>query len=146
MRTSGRRGWRFGAALAVALMFSPALARAQGQPYDPSIFTAHAWSQIVPNYGYLNACQTGYRAFVFTDDGYFVFDRRVHGSWRETARGTLLLLTRSGFTRSQALELLFDGKNTLTPNVPTNTEAQPVNPPNGIFAFRRYDRFQLCPP
>ncbi|HUK57686.1 MAG TPA: hypothetical protein VLV50_00540 [Stellaceae bacterium] len=111
-----------------------------------SVLTQHKWSQIVPNYAYLDGCVTGYRAFVFTADGYFIFNGNVHGSWRLTNNNLVRLQTRSNGTRpGQILQLRFESDNTLSPIVATNTlSTKPPNPANGTFDFRRYDLFQEC--
>jgi hypothetical protein len=85
-----------------------------------STFTQHAWAQIRPNYAYLNGCVTGYRAFVFSDDGYFVFNRNIRGWWRITSQGNLILVNRGG----QHVTLFYDKHVSLTPIV-TNTGAAP---------------------
>jgi hypothetical protein len=89
---------------------------AAGQPVTgdvhPDRFTSRYWSQSRPDRDYLNGCVTGYRAFQFSDTGYFVFDRRVRGSWRIDPLNNLVLRLRDG-TR---LKLVFDGAQTLTPS------------------------------
>ena len=40
------------------------------------------WVQTYPDYSYLDGCHTGDRAFTFQSDHYFVFNLKVHGSWR----------------------------------------------------------------
>lgn len=83
----------------------------------PNWLTASNWSQIRPDFGYLNGCTTGYRSFSFTPDGYFVFNRNVRGTWRLTPQGYLLLHTKSGQTLHLFLEgstLTYRRKNTAT--------------------------------
>jgi hypothetical protein len=105
------------------------------------VFTKHYWSQIQPNYFYLNGCSTGYRAFLFNDTGYFLFDNRVHGSWRVDQLGNLRLRTTDG----RELRLYYDKVTSLVPIVPTNElTSQPANSASGTFYFRRTDVFQEC--
>lgn len=94
---------------------------------NASRFTGKYWSQIRPDRAYLNGCVTGYRAFQFADSGYFIFDRKVHGSWRVDRFDNLILRTRDG----QRIRLIFDKQNTLIPSQ------------NGTF-LRRDQRFQEC--
>ena len=75
----------------------------------PDRFTQHNWSQIVPNHDYLEGCVTAYRAFQFNPLGYFIFDRRIHGTWRVDSRGNLVLQTRDGIR----FTLIYDGHDTL---------------------------------
>ena len=108
---------------------------------DPAIFSRHYWSQIRPDYSYLNGCVTGYRAFVFRDDGYFTFNQHVHGSWRIDQQGNLVLHSKTG----QQLILVFDKFSVLAPVVSTNaTSSLPVNSAAGDFNFRRTDLFKEC--
>ena len=105
------------------------------------VFVGSYWSQIRPNYSYLNGCETGYRAFSFTRDGYFVFDNKVHGSWRVDRLGNLVLRTKEG----RQLKLSHNQGGMLVPIVSTNQLLnQPPNPPSGEFYFRRTDLFQQC--
>jgi hypothetical protein len=142
------------AAIVVGLTFvdgSPLAQQSAGQDntnVDINTFTKYYWSQIVPNYSYLNGCVNGYRAFIFTPDGYFVFDGKVHGSWRLTTNNLLRVQTKaSGNRPSQILELQFQSATTFTPIVPSNAvTTTPPNPANGTFDFRRYDLFQQCGP
>lgn len=103
----------------------------------PDRFTHHNWAQIRPDFGYLNGCATGYRAFSFGKDGYFVFNRNIHGSWRLTPQGNLVLRTRAG----QNIMLLVTGSTLAYP--PRNTatvqeEEVPIPPgetaPSGNYA------------
>jgi hypothetical protein len=80
-----------------------------------STFTKRAWTQSRPNYSYLNGCVTGYRTFVFTDDGYFVFNRNIRGSWRLTTGGNVSLKNRGG----QRITLYYDKRFSLTPSITT---------------------------
>jgi hypothetical protein len=73
--------------------------------------TQHYWSQIYPNRDYLDGCLTGYRAFVFDKSGYFVFDRKTHGTWRVDRLGNLVLRTREG----EVFRLSRVGENGLRP-------------------------------
>jgi hypothetical protein len=73
--------------------------------------TQHYWSQIYPNRDYLDGCLTGYRAFVFDRSGYFVFDRKTHGTWRLDRLGNLALRTREG----DVFRLFRVGENGLRP-------------------------------
>ncbi len=145
------RGILAAAATAVSLVLSVAPLSAQSpttpnQPPDATLLTQHSWSQIVPNYDYLDGCVTGYRAFVFTPDGYFVFNGNVHGSWRLTPNNLIRLQTRGNGTRpGQILQLRFASSSTLSPIVASNAlSTTPPNPANGTFDFRRYDLFQEC--
>ncbi len=105
------------------------------------VFVDSYWSQVRPNYSYLNGCETGYRAFLFTRDGYFVFDRKVHGSWRLDHLGNLVLRTKEG----RQLKLSHSPSGMLVPIVSTNQLTnRPPNPPSGEFYFRRTDLFQQC--
>lgn len=94
---------------------------------DTSRFTGKYWAQIRPDRAYLNGCVTGYRAFQFADSGYFIFDRKIHGSWRVDRFDNLILRTREG----KRIRLVYDHQQTLMP-----TE-------NGAF-LRRDQRFQAC--
>lgn len=73
--------------------------------------TKHFWSQIYPNLNYLNGCLTGYRAFVFSPNGYFIFNQRIHGNWRIDWQGNLVLKTQNG----QNFRLYRGGPDTLRP-------------------------------
>jgi hypothetical protein len=104
-------------------------------------FVGSYWSQIRPNYSYLNGCETGYRAFSFTRDGYFVFDNKVHGSWRVDRLGNLVLRTKEG----RQLKLSHNQSGLLVPVVSNNQLTKgPPNPASGEFYFRRTDLFQQC--
>ena len=116
-----------------------------GAPVDETAFTSGNWVQTYPDYSYLDGCTTGERAFTFQSDHYFIFNFKVHGSWRLSSSGnTINLLIRSGPTPS-VLQLVYDGSSTLRPNLPTNlpTTVQ-SNPANGTFSFRRSDLFTRC--
>ena len=119
--------------------------KAPAGPADETVFTASNWVQTYPDYSYLNGCTTGERAFTFTSDHYFIFNFKVHGSWRISAIGnTINLVITSGPARSN-LQLVYDGSSSLRPNLPTNvpTTVQ-SNPANGTFSFRRSDLFTRC--
>ncbi len=90
-------------------------------------FTNSYWSQSRPDQAYLSGCVTGYRAFQFSNTGYFVFDRRIRGTWRVDRFDNLILKTRDGIS----FKLFFDHGRTLTPNAN-----------NAIV--RRDQRFQEC--
>ena len=105
------------------------------------VFIGHFWSQIKPDYSYLAGCTTGYRSFYFSETGYFLFDNRVHGSWRVDRLGNLVLRTKAG----QQLTLSYNRDITLMPIVQTNQLTnQPANTAAGAFYFRRTDLFQKC--
>jgi hypothetical protein len=101
-------------------------------------FTAHYWAQISPNFDYLNGCSTGYRAFIFTADGYFIYNQRVHGAWRIDQQGNLVLRTKQG----QVLRLFWDHSKTLTPSTSSSTTT--TSAPSGNANFRHGDKFQQC--
>lgn len=108
---------------------------------DSDVFVGSYWSQIRPNYEYLNGCETGFRSFSFTRDGYFVFDNKVHGSWRVDRLGNLVLRTKEG----KELKLSHNQSGLLVPIVSNNQLAMgPPNPASGGFYFRRTDQFQQC--
>ena len=118
---------------------------AQTQRYDPTIFTSSKWVQVVPDYSYLNGCVTGYRAFDFSDDGFFILDNKVHGDWREGGDGNIVIRIRLGPQKGTSVLLIFNGSDLLQPNVPSNTTTDVApNPANGSFTFRHYDRFRKC--
>jgi len=97
---------------AVLLQLSPSWSLAQTNAGDvsaPDRFILHNWAQIRPDFAYLNGCATGYRAFSFSRDGYFVFNRNVHGVWRVTDQSNLILRTKNGQTIT-----LFIANSTLT--------------------------------
>lgn len=96
-----------GATCALSLTAAPAFAQIKPPPPDmfPDLFTQHAWSQIYPDFNYPLGCVNGYLAFVFSDNGSFVFNHRVHGSWRLDGQGNLALRTRDG----ERFKLLYDG-------------------------------------
>jgi len=120
-------------------------ASAQNLRYDPTIFTSSKWVQVSPDYSYLNGCVTGYRAFDFSDTGYFTLDNKVHGDWKEGGNGNITIRIRLGPQEGQSILLIFDGTDTLQPNVPSNTTTDvPPNPADGSFTFRHYDRFRKC--
>jgi hypothetical protein len=137
-----RDDWLKAATLVLGLALSSvAQAQQDESVVHAGVFTKHYWSQIQPNYSYLNGCSTGYRAFLFADTGYFLFDNRIHGSWRVDRLGNLVLRTKEG----QDLRLYYDRPTTLHPIVPTNQLTnQPPNPPSGTFYFRRTDLFEEC--
>ena len=81
-----------------------------------STFTQQPWVQSRPDYSYLGGCVTGYRTFVFTDDGYFVFNRNVRGSWRLTGQSNIRLTLKTG----QRVTLYYDKHLSLSPAI-TNT-------------------------
>jgi hypothetical protein len=79
--------------------------------------TRHNWAQIRPNFGYLHGCATGYSAFSFGEDGYFVFNRNIHGSWRLTPEGNVILRTKNGQTFTLIVAgptLTYGQRNTVT--------------------------------
>jgi hypothetical protein len=117
------------AVLGLALAVGADVVRAQEQPdvIQADRFTTTYWSQIRPDRNYLNGCVTGYRAFQFDQTGYFIFDRRIHGSWRLDQLGNLILRTRDG-TR---IRLIFDKQQTLMPSAT-------------IAFLKREERFQEC--
>lgn len=118
---------RLSVTLLAVSMAPHALAQQPEQDVTADRFTQHFWSQSRPDRGYLNGCVTGYRAFTFSADGHFVFDRKLHGTWRPDRLNNLVLRLRDGTT----VRLFFDGQRTLTPSL------------NG-GAFRRDQRFQEC--
>ena len=134
--------WTTLSALAICLfIWQPAGAQEAASVGDPAVFSRHYWSQIRPDYSYLNGCVTGYRAFVFRDDGYFTFNQHIHGSWRIDQQGNLVVRSKTG----QQLILVFDKSGVLAPVVPTNaTSSLPVNSAAGDFNFRRTDLFKEC--
>lgn len=79
--------------LVLLFLSAPSLAQTNLMPEG---FTQHNWTQIRPDFGYLNGCTTGYRAFSFGRDSYFIFNRNIHGSWRITPQGNLILRTKNG--------------------------------------------------
>lgn len=112
----------------VLLGASPAVAQRADDAVGSDRFTQRNWSQIRPNRDYLNGCVTGYRAFTFSQTGHFVFNRKVHGSWRVDPFGNLILRARDG-TR---IKLVFDRQRGLAP---TQDSA----------LLQRQERFQECP-
>jgi len=126
----GRPLRRLGHACGALLVLggSPALAQRSENAVGPDRFTQRYWSQISPNRDYLNGCVTGYQAFSFSQTGYFVFNRKVHGSWRVDPFGNLILRARDG-TR---LKLLFDRQRGLSPTQDT-------------ALLQRRARYQECP-
>jgi hypothetical protein len=112
---------------------------------DESQFIGENWVQTYPDYSYLDGCHTGYRAFTFTADHYFVFNLKVHGSWRVSSIGNTLDLTVLSGPTPSVLQLIYNNGSTLRPNIATNapTTVQ-SNPANGTFQFRRSDLFQRC--
>jgi hypothetical protein len=132
-------------ALAAVLLLLASLSQAQTEQENPAVtsnrLTQRNWSQIRPNFGYLNGCTTGYRSFYFDQDGYFVFNRNVHGTWRLTPQGSLILRTKSGQTLSLELEgstLTYTRRNTATaaereaatPPPATTPDSSDINPSN----------------
>jgi len=114
MKRLGRDGM---SSLIVAALLLLPLAHAAGQEAegnaDRDRFTQHKWAQIRPDFGYLNSCETGYRAFDFDRDGNFLFNRNVRGTWRVSPQGNLLLRTRVG----QTFTLFYGGGPTLSPGI-----------------------------
>jgi hypothetical protein len=110
------------------------------QTIEPDRFTHHYWAQVQPDYGYLNGCQTGIRAFSFDSTGRFVFNKKIQGSWWVEPNG-IGLRTKDG----KRLRLNYDLKSTLTPETPKN---RPTNLATdfavGTFIFHRFDQFQEC--
>jgi hypothetical protein len=134
--------WMTLCALAICLfVWTSAGAQEAASVADPAVFSRHFWSQIRPDYSYLNGCVTGYRAFTFRADGYFTFNQHVHGSWRVDQQGNLVLRSKTG----QQIILVYDKSGVLAPVVPTNaTSSLPVNSAAGDFNFRRTDLFKEC--
>jgi hypothetical protein len=116
--------------LAAGIAWLTASASAQtpdvGQDVQADRFTQHNWSQIYPDFDFLTGCVNGYLAFVFSDNGSFVFNHRVRGSWRVDGQGNISLRTRDGVR----FKLLFNGSS-LTSNTKTTY-------------FKRFARFAEC--
>jgi hypothetical protein len=121
------RRWALGLAAYALLGLAPAIAQTT-DPDDVSAdrFISHNWSQIFPDYGFRRGCVNGYQAFAFLDNGAFVFNHRVRGSWRIDGQGNMSLRTQQG----TQFRLLFDG-SALTSPVAT-------------AYFRRSARFAEC--
>jgi hypothetical protein len=121
MKRLGRDGM---SSLMVAILLLLPIAWAKAQEAErnvnPDRFTQHKWAQIRPDFGYLNSCETGYRAFAFDRDGNFLFNNNVRGTWRVSPQGNLILRTRVG----QRLTLFYGGGPTLTPSI-VNPHAPP---------------------
>ena len=129
------------AALFMAFPGARAIAQESSDSLVVDSFVGTYWSQIRPNYAYLNGCETGFRSFSFTRDGYFVFDNKVHGSWRVDRLGNLVLRTKEG----KQLRLAHSQSGLLVPIVSNNQlAAGSPNPASGEFYFRRTDLFQQC--
>lgn len=126
----GRSPRVLGFACCALLLLGGSQARAQRaeDAVGSDRFTQRSWSQIRPNRDYLNGCVTGYRAFSFSRTGHFVFNRKVHGSWRVDPFGNLILRARDG----TPMKLVFDRQRVLSP---TQDSA----------LLRRQERYQECP-
>lgn len=59
-------------------------------------FTEAPWSQNYPDRAFERGCVDGFLAFEFSASGYFIFDNRLNGSWRQDELGNLVLKTRDG--------------------------------------------------
>lgn len=74
-------------------------------------FTEALWSQNYPDRDYLRGCTDGFLAFEFSPTGYFIFDNRLNGSWRQDELGNLVLRTRDG----RRFRLVVDGDSLRLP-------------------------------
>ncbi len=106
---------RIGAALALAAALVLSV-----QPVGSAVFHSRGagqerfvgryWSQIRPNLNYQYGCSTGWHAFKFRADGYFVYDGKVTGAWWIDHLGNVAVLTKTG----QKQLLFYDNHNRLS--------------------------------
>jgi hypothetical protein len=73
-------------------------------------FVGRYWSQIRPNLNFQYGCNTGWHAFRFRSDGYFVYDGKIAGSWWTDHLGNVNVLTNTG----QKLLLFYDNHKRLS--------------------------------
>ena len=76
---------------------------------EESMFTSGYWSQVQPAQNFEYGCRTGWRAFRFGTQGYFLYDGRISGHWWLDHGRNVRLWTSDG----QVLILFFDGGGTL---------------------------------
>lgn len=82
-------------------------------------FVGRFWSQIRPNLNFQYGCNTGWHAFRFRSDGYFVYDGKIAGSWWIDHLGNVNALTTTG----QKLLLFYDNHNRLSQRQQTGVTA-----------------------
>ena len=90
-------------------------------------FSGGYWSQIYPNRDYDRGCAIGFLAFEFTPDGYFIFDRKVTGSWQVDEIGNLKLRTKQG----EVLKLI--------------VHSDTLQASTDLGLIKRADLYQKCP-
>ena len=71
---------------------------AQETPNAIARFAGTYWSQIYPSRDYDRGCAIGFLSFEFQPTGYFIFNRKITGSWRIDELGNLKLRTKQGET------------------------------------------------
>ena len=70
----------------------------QETPAAIARFAGTYWSQIYPSRDYDRGCAIGFLSFEFQPTGYFIFNRKITGSWRIDELGNLKLRTKQGET------------------------------------------------
>jgi hypothetical protein len=85
------------------------------------------WAQVYPNRDFQRGCVIGYLAFEFSPTGYFIFNRKVTGSWRVDELGNLRLRTRDG------ARLLLTVTNDM------------LMPTSNLGLIKRANLYQKCP-
>ncbi|HEY6881025.1 MAG TPA: hypothetical protein VI299_23530 [Polyangiales bacterium] len=73
----------------------PKLDQGEDDPSN-SVLANTRWSMILPERDYEGGCIMGFMTFRFSPLGYFIFNNKIHGSWRIDALGTVRLRTRDG--------------------------------------------------
>jgi hypothetical protein len=101
-RRTGKPALELAASILVASLLPCGSAIAQSNPGDGDAgsnatrFSGTYWSQIYPKRDYDRGCAIGFLAFEFQPAGYFIFDRKVTGSWQVDELGNLKLRTKQG--------------------------------------------------
>lgn len=100
-----RQRWTRGALVAVLALAATTVAN-NANAQDTTVngdaesnaarFSGGYWSQVYPKRDYDRGCAVGFLAFEFQPTGYFIFDRKVAGSWQVDELGNLKLRTKQG--------------------------------------------------
>jgi hypothetical protein len=88
------------AILVASLGDTPAHAQARTENGDAQSnatrFSGSYWSQVYPKRDFDRGCAVGFLSFDFQPTGYFIFNRKVAGSWQVDELGNLKLRTKQG--------------------------------------------------
>jgi hypothetical protein len=79
--------------------------RGQAPASEASRMSGAYWAQIYPNRDFDRGCAIGFLSFDFQPGGYFIFDRKVTGSWQIDVIGNIKLRTKQG----EVLKLIVNG-------------------------------------